>query len=297
LTKDARLVYYQDKDKDCKGFIDLLSLAAAPTVTPGKLFTFNVSVPGSDSTRVYKFRAESEEDVKDWVDKINTAARSWSSTGTSYTKVPKSKQVPDPNEDPIVTQIWEYWFQNVDENTQITGSHASFWFTRNSIVDQFITAAFGPTLDKAIAGGCDEWLKTQRGTVALIILLDQFTRNIYRDTPKMFSGDAKALEIVENVLKNKEDKKMAPYICIFVYIVLSRFEDIKLLERYVELHEDLHVRTGGNNPFYLQGIKIAEAQLGILKTYKRFPVRNAVLGRKSTDKEIAFLKASKVFST
>jgi len=288
--------FYDPRLLTFTGFIDLMSHAAAPTVTFGKLFTFNVSIPGIDDFRVYKFRAESEEDAKDWVEKINIAARSWWGTGTSYTKVPKSKQVPDENEDPIVTQILEYWFQNIDEDTQITGVHSSFWFTRSAVVDQFITAAFRPTLEKAISGGCDDWLKTQRGTMALIILLDQFTRNIYRDTPKMFSGDEKALQIVQNLLKTREDRNMPPHMCIFVYLVLSRFEDISLLEKYVELHKDLNDRTG-NNPFYQQGIKIAESQLGILKQFKRFPVRNAILGRKSTDKEITFLKTGNVFST
>jgi len=298
LSKDGRLIYYKEKDGECKGFIDLHSHAAAPTTTPGKLFTFTVSVPGSSSgDRVYKFHAESDEDVKDWVNKINTAASSWHSTSSapvSYTKPPKSKVV-DQNEDPLVTQILDYWFQTLDEKTPLTIKQASFWFTRNAVVDQYIKAAFEPTLDKARAGGCDGWQKTQRGTMALIILLDQFTRNIYRDTPQMFSGDAKALEIVENVLKTRQDKNYPGYMCVFIYLCLSRHEDVGKLERYMELHKELFERV--KDPFYAQGIKIAEGQLGILQQFKRFPNRNAILGRKSTEKEVAFLKSAKTFAT
>jgi len=185
----------------------------------------------------------------------------------------------------------------MDEKTEITGVQTSFWFTRNELVDKYITAAFGPSLEKAISGGCDAWLKTQRGTMALIILLDQFTRNIYRDTPKMFSGDAKALAVVSNLLKTREDHKLPPYMCIFVYLVLSRHEEVAKLEQYLALHKELNDRTGGNNPHYLIGIKIAETQLGILKQFGRFPVRNTILGRKSTEKELAFLKSAKAFST
>jgi uncharacterized protein (DUF924 family) len=270
-----------------------------PVTTPGKLFTFTVSIPGSTADRVYKFHAESDEDVKDWVNKINATAASWhsgtASESVSYTKPPKSKVVVDQNEDPIVTQILDYWFQNLDEKITITTKHTAFWFTRNAVVDQYIKAAFGPTLEKALTGGCDSWLKTQRGTVALIILLDQFTRNIHRDTPKMFSGDAKALEIVENILKSRQDKTYPAYMCIFIYLCLSRHEDISKLERYVELHKELYEKN--KDPFYAQGIKIAETQLGILQTYKRFPNRNAILGRKSTDKEVTFLKSAKTFAT
>jgi len=293
LTKDGRLIYFADKDGEAKGFVDLSGYWSYPTTaSSGKHYAFVVRI--DEKERMYKFSAESDADAQDWMSKINDTARSWQgSQKLSYTKPPKSNQVPDKDEDPIVTQILEYWFQNIDMNTETIGPYYSFWFTRNGVVDKYITAAFGTVLNTAIAGGCDNWLKTQRGTMALIILLDQFTRNIYRDTPQMFMGDGKALAIVENLLKTREDLKYPPYMCLFFYMVLSRPEDVIQLERFLSMHKELQQRTGGK----IGAVKIAETQLGILKQFGRFPNRNVILGRKSTDKEVAFLKSAKALQT
>ncbi len=148
-------------------------------------------------------------------------------------------------------------------------------------------------------GQCDHWTKTNRGLVALVILLDQFTRNMYRDTPKMYEGDAKCAELVHKAIKEGVDKKLPLYQRIWFYTVLTRQENLKVMEECVALFESLPKESGAKNKaFYDTGLNFAKSQLELIKRFGRFPNRNALLGRQNTDDEEKYLSSDKkAFST
>jgi len=201
----------------------------------------------------------------------------------------------------LLERFLNYWFSQVpSDTTPITQEMISFWFMRNGHVDDLIRSNFMSTWEKAVKGECDHWAKSSRGVVALVILLDQFTRNMFRDTKKMFEGDQKALEIVEKALANGEDKLIPLYHRFWLYVVLQRKEDIKYGEKqekyYAELAKESKA-TGKSEQFYQTGHNISNQQLDILRRFGRYPIRNAVLGRESTKEEVEYLASSTYFST
>jgi len=297
------LIYYTDKGKEAKGAIDLSGSKTAP-ISNTKQFTFCISF-GSEQKRNFTFSVSSAEELKDWVEKINAA------TATIGNKInlEKSKVIPkvsvgngETGEDPEIAEILNYWFSQVaSDDANLTQDLISFWFLRSSLVDDLIRNNFGAVWEKAVKGECDHWAKTPRGVIALVILLDQFSRNMFRETPKMFGGDNKCYEIVEKFLAEGGDKKLPLHQRTWVYLVLQRKEDIKAADKAVLLIEEVvaeATKRGKNQDFYAQGAKFSKQQQDLIKRFGRFPVRNGIIGRENTPEEVAYLTSdTKYFST
>ena len=164
------------------------------------------------------------------------------------------------------------------------------WANRAFDVDGIVTRYFGALHERACAGELDDWCDTARGRLALVILLDQLSRNIHRGTPKAFAQDQKALPIVEEGLERGQDRGFNPLARTLFYLPLMHHEDLDLLDRCVTLYEVAHTDATGVAKIVV-GIELASGRRHreIVARFGRYPHRNEVLGRKSTDDERAFL--------
>ena len=158
----------------------------------------------------------------------------------------------------------------------------SQWFRRDPAFDDKVCKRFGALHAAACAGKLENWRETPRGALALIILLDQFSRNIHRDQPEAFTHDPRAVEVAEEAIKRKFDLELEPRERVFVYMPLMHSEDLRTQERCVSLFKE---RLPGSD-----NIRHAEEHCEIIRQFGRFPHRNKTLGRVSTDEEEAFLK-------
>jgi uncharacterized protein (DUF924 family) len=154
------------------------------------------------------------------------------------------------------------------------------WFRRSEAFDGTISIRFSAALADARAGRFDGWEKTPEGALALVILLDQFSRNIHRGTPLMFAGDAKALGLAKRAV-GRGDHLAAPSLSTFWLIMpFEHAEDLDAQWRCIGLFQAM----GVNSMTYW-----AKMHLDIIARFGRFPHRNAILGRPSTPEEIRFL--------
>lgn len=159
------------------------------------------------------------------------------------------------------------------------------WFEKNPAFDAEIRARFQPLVESAIAQGLTGWQQAPASCLALVLLLDQFPRNMFRGSARAFSGDRLAREAASVILDKGWDKAMAPDERLFAYLPLEHSESLADQERCLALMKEIAVF-----PDTADMPKWAEAHLAIIRRFGRFPHRNAALGRDSTPEEIAFLK-------
>lgn len=176
-------------------------------------------------------------------------------------------------EDPRIAEVLSFWF---DELTP-----AQHW-TRDDAVDGGILARFGALNAEAAAGDCDDWQGSSDGALALVIALDQFSRNLFRNSPKAFANDPKALEIARNAVDAGRDRVQPDERRMFFYLPFEHAEDLATQERCMELFSALDMPE--NNMVAIR------RHHEIIELFGRFPHRNDVLGRTSTAEEVAFLK-------
>lgn len=157
------------------------------------------------------------------------------------------------------------------------------WFRRDDAFDLAIKTRFGALHDAAKAGRLDVWRAHPVYSLSLIIILDQFSRNLYRDTPQAFAQDPQALDVAREALSRRFDRLVNDQRRAFFYMPFMHAEDLSVQEESVALFKAQLPRTN-NLPFAIE-------HRNIVKRFGRFPHRNKTLGRKSTPEEIAFLKA------
>ncbi len=170
------------------------------------------------------------------------------------------------------------------------------WANRLFDVDGMIRRRFGGVLEAAAAGELDHWTATPSGRLALVIVLDQLSRNIHRDTPQAFAQDAKTLPIVQEALAAGEDQLFNPLARTLFYLPLMHHENLLLLERCIALYEDARIEARGLARKVIS-IELASGRRHhqILARFGRYPHRNRILGRDSTPAERRFL--NEAFST
>lgn len=176
-------------------------------------------------------------------------------------------------------EVLEFWFDG-DPAT-----HRKIWFEKDAAFDASCTR-FAEALRDAKAGAYDYWTETPHGTLALIILLDQFSRNLHRESPEAFAADAKAREIARHAVARGVDQTFGPVERIFLYLPFEHSEDLADQDEGVRLFATL----GDESADY------ANRHREVIRRFGRFPHRNAALGRTSTPEELAHLaKHSKGF--
>ena len=187
--------------------------------------------------------------------------------------------------------VLSFWLGELDADGMARKETSARWWKKDPAFDQEIRERFMATYDAIVAGGHRDWLATPRGRVAYVIVLDQFSRNMFRGTAKMFAADPLALAAAIEGLDAGVDAELAPAECTMLYMPLMHSEAMAMQERCIERFGSLRDRSAGVvSERAADNLKFAIAHRDIIAKWKRFPHRNETLGRPSTPEELEFLK-------
>jgi len=190
--------------------------------------------------------------------------------------------------DTRIADIHDYWFGELDETGLSVPAQHALWFKASDASDSACRERFGQTLEEALAGGLQDWTGSDRGLIALVVLLDQFSRNIHRGTPGAFAGDERALALSQQYIASGYYRRLPAIHQVFLYMPLEHCEDLELQEECVTLFEELAAVTGQQQIAGFTRYAIAHRE--VIAQFGRFPHRNAILGRESSAAELAYLE-------
>ncbi len=190
-----------------------------------------------------------------------------------------------------ISEIVAFWLGPSLGNPDAASGRRDWWYEGGAPVDDEIRARFGNLIPQACARELMAWQSTPDGALALILLLDQFTRNLYRNTPQAYAGDACAFEIVTRAIEQKLDTALPPVSRIWLYHPFHHAEDVEDQDRGLVLLNALRQEAPAEWHAYVErSIKGWTRHRNIVARFGRFPHRNAVLARDTTDEEHMFLK-------
>lgn len=194
--------------------------------------------------------------------------------------------------DQEIDDVLEFWFGGLSVEGLASAEKSARWFAKNPDFDREVEARFGP-LHEALAGGeRASWLESAKGVLAYILVLDQFSRNMFRGTPRMFATDAHALAAAKHGVNEGFDHMLVGQARVFVYMPFMHAESIEAQDHGVSLFRELRAQVGegalGEAVQYSLDFMLAHER--IVARFRRFPHRNEILGRESTDEERDFLK-------
>lgn len=190
-----------------------------------------------------------------------------------------------------IFSIHTFWFgTNAMDDAQIAQARSSLWWSKDPVTDAAMRDRFSDTVAAAAEGRLDHWSVSPQGRLSLILLTDQFPRNIYRDTPRAFAFDAQAAAWCREGLQRDDHHRLRPIERVFFYLPLEHAESMEDQERGVALFTELQATVPpAQRPAFDSFLRFAERHRDIIRRFGRFPHRNAILGRASTPEEIAFL--------
>ena len=180
--------------------------------------------------------------------------------------------------------VLDFWFAAHGEPEH--GAVRDLWFRKSFDTDRQINERFGPLIEQALRGELETWAAEPQTALAQIILLDQFTRNSFRDTLRAFAGDKRALAAAMAMVGARHDEQLLPVQRVFVYLPFEHAEGIVMQEEALRLFN----RLVASAPELQNMLDYAQRHHDVVKRFGRFPHRNAILGRHSTTDEIEFLK-------
>lgn len=187
-------------------------------------------------------------------------------------------------------QVLDFWFADADAGPEAAERRQRIWFSGGEAFDQRCSDGFSETLAAATRGRLDHWKATPRGRLALIVLLDQFSRNIYRGTAAAFAQDAQALTLCREGIELGHDLQLSPIERTIFYMPLEHAEDGEIQALSVRHFEALAAHAPAPLRTLLQAnVDYVHNHRDIIEAFGRFPHRNAVLGRQSTPEEEAYL--------
>lgn len=195
-----------------------------------------------------------------------------------------------PNNETLIQNILLFWFGNISANGEVEPDIYQRWWQKDANFDEAIRMNFEEHLQCAIKGEYDHWAEHPKGRLALIVLLDQFSRNIYRNTPAAFAQDSYALKIALEGIEKEHDQTLFPIERVFMYLPLEHQEDKAIQQQSVALFENLYNEVElKHRALFANFLEYAKAHQRIIDRFSRFPHRNDTLGRPSTQKELTFL--------
>jgi uncharacterized protein (DUF924 family) len=194
------------------------------------------------------------------------------------------------SDDKDIQKILNYWFDY--ENQTASLYDRDIWWKKNEAIDDEIRKQFLPLRKKAIEGELNNWLNTSKGTLAYVILIDQFSRNMFRNSAQMYQYDELALKASKMAIKNGIDKKLSLIERVFLYLPLEHSENQNDQNQSVALFENLYEQTP-NETKELAGkyLRYATEHQDIINKFNRFPHRNKILSRESSALEIDYLQS------
>lgn len=190
-----------------------------------------------------------------------------------------------------IGDILDYWFGAAPDDPATAKAKAALWWGRSEAIDAELHERFGATHEAAAAGQRGGWAATAEGRVALVVVLDQLSRNLHRGTPRAFAQDPAARSQALAAVEQGEDRSSPFFHRVFLYMPFEHSERLVDQERSCRLFEQL--RAECSEPLreparmYLQ---FARAHRDIVARFGRFPHRNAILGRPSSAEELRFLE-------
>ncbi|CAN5681821.1 DUF924 family protein [soil metagenome] len=180
-------------------------------------------------------------------------------------------------------EILDFWFGREDEPGY--GEFRDEWFQKDEAFDNEVRERFLDDYERAARGEYEGWQEEPESCLALVIVLDQFPRNLFRGDARTHATDDRALEISESAIERELDRKLPPFQRMFLYMPFMHSEDVVVQRRSVELYESLAAAENGRDVS-----DFAVSHRDIVERFGRFPHRNALLGRDTTPEEAAFLK-------
>jgi uncharacterized protein (DUF924 family) len=184
----------------------------------------------------------------------------------------------------VAKAVYDFWFGGPERNE--FGQSRKAWFVKDPTFDEEIRRCFLVTFDSAERGELQHWRAAPQECLSLIILLDQFPRNMFRDTPRAFATDAKALDAARFAVEQNYDQQVIPLERIFFYLPFEHSESLRDQSRCVELVEALV----DADPKRADFLDYAKRHRDVIAQFGRFPHRNRILGRSDSVTESEFLK-------
>lgn len=173
-----------------------------------------------------------------------------------------------------IDEILQFWFDDIDQ---------SQWFKKNPDFDRQLEQRFGALVVQAKNDELDNWSESPRGCLALVVLLDQLSRNIYRGTPLSFEADPTALKLMLQGIERKFDEELSLKQRSVFYLPLRHAEDLEMQKLGLAKTREINREGYGNDKYALN-------HLAIVERFGRFPHRNKILGRTNTAEEEEYLK-------
>ena len=178
-----------------------------------------------------------------------------------------------------VRDVIDFWFGD-DPNAW----QDNRWFRGQDTLDVLMQTRFSGIVDLALAGLLDSWATNAEGALALVIVLDQFPRNIRRGTPRAFAGDVRARKLAGAAIAAFQDRELTPVQRVFLYLPFEHSEDMEDQDRSARLFSPL-----AQYPHLKECVVYAYQHRSVIAQFGRFPHRNAILGRESTPAELSYL--------
>ncbi|RLU04278.1 hypothetical protein CS078_26015 [Pseudomonas prosekii] len=193
-----------------------------------------------------------------------------------------------------MTEPWQplldWWFGSAETPDDIAADKGKLWFGKRDSQDLEAQTRFGDWVEQALAGGLTEWAQRPEGWLALVLLLDQLPRMIFRENPKSFAGDLRAQALVAQGIAADFDRQLQPIQRVFIYLVFEHCENLAVQNEAVSRFLDLtQQQPEAQRAVFADNLDYAERHQKIIARFGRFPHRNKVLGRASTAEEIEFL--------
>ena len=190
-----------------------------------------------------------------------------------------------------IDAILSFWFMEKELSAPQIDGRMDVWFGDDPDFDHELVAEFSDDVERASDGELDHWAHESRGRLALILLLDQFRRNIHRNTADAFTKDKAALKLCVEGAIEKKDKGLSPIQRVFFYMPLQHAESRKVQKKSCEIYKRL---SNAVSPTYKETFEtvlhFAELHADIIEQFGRFPHRNKLLDRKNTPKEDEYLE-------
>ncbi|MDO9132863.1 MAG: DUF924 family protein [Hydrogenophaga sp.] len=191
---------------------------------------------------------------------------------------------------PQTQEVLDFWFGDGLLRDWPTTDRNALWFGGGTAQDALITQRFGPLVESALGGGLCDWESGLESRLALIVVLDQFARNVFRGQARAFAGDGRAQTLVLQTLALAQDAELPSVGRVFLYMPLMHAESLALQEECVARFTRLLASTTPElHDTLASNLSFACQHLDIIKKFDRFPHRNAAVGRVSTPEEEAFL--------
>jgi uncharacterized protein (DUF924 family) len=190
------------------------------------------------------------------------------------------------------SEIIEFWFGDALASPKHARARAEVWFGKNEDFDREIRNRFGALPELAAKDRLDAWRDEASSALALVLVLDQFPRNLYRGSTRAFAFDSHALATALGAIARGFDRTLNEIQASFFYLPLEHAEDIEHQDQAVRLFEELTARADSElRPMFESFTTYARRHRDVIQRFGRFPHRNAVLNRQATPEEAAYLES------